>query len=107
MSDDLPNSDAADQLHDDLFVKRLTDSDNTEFSNDLEKTSERGRGAENSFQEGFSTASLGGFRDYDGNQKETDMNKDSVAQNLACVGCLLYTSPSPRDRQKSRMPSSA
>ena len=27
----------------------------------------------------------------------TDINKD----------CLLYTSPSPRDRQKSRMPSSA
>ena len=37
--------------------------------------------------------------------------------NKACVevgffqitghGCLLYTSPSPRDRQKSRMPSSA
>ena len=32
---------------------------------------------------------------------------------LACAGkdfdsyCLLYTSPSPRDRQKSRMPSSA
>ena len=25
---------------------------------------------------------------------------------LRC-GCLLYTSPSPRDRQKSRMPSSA
>ena len=25
---------------------------------------------------------------------------------LVC-GCLLYTSPSPRDRQKSRMPSSA
>ena len=26
---------------------------------------------------------------------------------LGCNGCLLYTSPSPRDRQKSRMPSSA
>ena len=26
---------------------------------------------------------------------------------LAKKGCLLYTSPSPRDRQKSRMPSSA
>ena len=30
---------------------------------------------------------------------------------LVCLGsalaCLLYTSPSPRDRQKSRMPSSA
>ena len=24
-----------------------------------------------------------------------------------CKDCLLYTSPSPRDRQKSRMPSSA
>ena len=24
-----------------------------------------------------------------------------------CKTCLLYTSPSPRDRQKSRMPSSA
>ena len=27
--------------------------------------------------------------------------------NEECRGCLLYTSPSPRDRQKSRMPSSA
>ena len=26
---------------------------------------------------------------------------------LDCITCLLYTSPSPRDRQKSRMPSSA
>ena len=25
----------------------------------------------------------------------------------ACVRCLLYTSPSPRDRHRSRMPSSA
>ena len=29
----------------------------------------------------------------------------STASELG--GCLLYTSPSPRDRQKSRMPSSA
>ena len=28
-------------------------------------------------------------------------------QFMAKYGCLLYTSPSPRDRQKSRMPSSA
>ena len=27
--------------------------------------------------------------------------------NRGCSVCLLYTSPSPRDRQKSRMPSSA
>ena len=28
-------------------------------------------------------------------------------RSLLLNGCLLYTSPSPRDRQKSRMPSSA
>ena len=28
-------------------------------------------------------------------------------QNSITDSCLLYTSPSPRDRQKSRMPSSA
>ena len=35
--------------------------------------------------------------------------KSSVAQNFYSYvrTCLLYTSPSPRDRQKSRMPSSA
>ena len=32
----------------------------------------------------------------------------SLAGNLSkSLTCLLYTSPSPRDRQKSRMPSSA
>src|SRR5674476_728540 len=30
-----------------------------------------------------------------------------TAGSLHCGTCLLYTSPSPRDRQKSRMPSSA
>ena len=30
-----------------------------------------------------------------------------AADNSLLDGCLLYTSPSPRDRQKSRMPSSA
>ena len=29
------------------------------------------------------------------------------ADEFDTIGCLLYTSPSPRDRQKSRMPSSA
>ena len=30
-----------------------------------------------------------------------------LEQGMAKASCLLYTSPSPRDRQKSRMPSSA
>ena len=36
---------------------------------------------------------------------------DAIATHEAhgehSIDCLLYTSPSPRDRQKSRMPSSA
>ena len=32
------------------------------------------------------------------------LTRSRMAQTM---GCLLYTSPSPRDRQKSRMPSSA
>ena len=31
----------------------------------------------------------------------------ATAGNVLAIPCLLYTSPSPRDRQKSRMPSSA
>ena len=36
-----------------------------------------------------------------------DMLGDAAAGNYHYSICLLYTSPSPRDRQKSRMPSSA
>ena len=31
----------------------------------------------------------------------------NITSSSSQGGCLLYTSPSPRDRQKSRMPSSA
>ena len=35
-------------------------------------------------------------------------NWQAHGKDLECsYSCLLYTSPSPRDRQKSRMPSSA
>ena len=30
-----------------------------------------------------------------------------VAESALAIACLLYTSPSPRDRTRSRMPSSA
>ena len=32
---------------------------------------------------------------------------DLVVNETSCNRCLLYTSPSPRDRTRSRMPSSA
>ena len=40
---------------------------------------------------------------YRNNEKAYRTKNDVVS----VLGCLLYTSPSPRDRQKSRMPSSA
>ena len=30
-----------------------------------------------------------------------------ITESFKATDCLLYTAPSPRDRQKSRMPSSA
>ena len=41
---------------------------------------------------------------------QTDLRNEmsrSYLEYAMSVICLLYTSPSPRDRQKSRMPSSA
>ena len=35
------------------------------------------------------------------------LDGEQVIGYAGCWICLLYTSPSPRDRQKSRMPSSA
>ena len=42
-----------------------------------------------------------------GAQIEKIISKDKEKNYLLFLNCLLYTSPSPRDRQKSRMPSSA
>ena len=39
------------------------------------------------------------------NAKDLDFGRDKGLSDAMI--CLLYTSPSPRDRQKSRMPSSA
>ena len=38
---------------------------------------------------------------------EGALDKNPSFLSLQSESCLLYTSPSPRDRQKSRMPSSA
>ena len=38
---------------------------------------------------------------------EAQCNAVIDAQRIRFMGCLLYTSPSPRDRTRSRMPSSA
>ena len=38
---------------------------------------------------------------------DLDIENRARLQTKANIYCLLYTSPSPRDRQKSRMPSCA
>ena len=45
---------------------------------------------------------------FDGDGKHTEHPQDAQAFMAAAMkDCLLYTSPSPRDRTRSRMPSSA
>ena len=54
-------------------------------------------------------------KDAIGGEEDIEINKEKYAKLLGgdkargkdVTDCLLYTSPSPRDRQKSRMPSSA
>ena len=38
---------------------------------------------------------------------KSDLNPDPLLTDFDIMTCLLYTSPSPRDRTRSRMPSSA
>ena len=45
-------------------------------------------------------------RKYESSITGNDLAK-SISNSLAKSACLLYTSPSPRDAQLSRMPSSA
>ena len=45
--------------------------------------------------------------DFKINSKKTMIERYGVEHPIHSEDCLLYTSPSPRDRQKSRMPSSA
>jgi len=44
------------------------------------------------------------IRSYSGQEKEI---VEFILDTMQYYGCLLYTSPSPRDRTRSRMPSSA
>ena len=59
--------------------------------------------------------SLSNLANFKGQQQHSELNNlpskydlGSISLDFSdCTSCLLYTSPSPRDRQKSRMPSSA
>eukprot|EP01015_Nassula_variabilis_P036143 TRINITY_DN9254_c0_g1_i4.p2 TRINITY_DN9254_c0_g1~~TRINITY_DN9254_c0_g1_i4.p2 ORF type:complete len:230 (-),score=60.98 TRINITY_DN9254_c0_g1_i4:14-703(-) len=79
------------------------------------------RVAAQNFLAGIAEATNGSFRLIDNKvklleQSEMEMEIEQIQEDLKHLrsrnthnpqNCLLYTSPSPRDRQKSRMPSSA
>ena len=49
----------------------------------------------------------GALSDKDVSAALREVRRALLEADVALEVCLLYTSPSPRDRQKSRMPSSA
>ena len=99
-----------------LIINVLPDTDNTTFANDDAVVTDAGVTVMN---------------DVSTNDTDTEMNDQSITDFLVDtdgagagdtpgtlstptqvggtndMGCLLYTSPSPRDRTRSRMPSSA
>ena len=53
------------------------------------------------------TKAITGFLQYKSAEGLSPVTVSAYERDLKLWICLLYTSPSPRDRQKSRMPSSA
>ena len=41
------------------------------------------------------------------NNATNQLHQNDIIITVGSTGCLLYTSPSPRDKRQSRMPSSA
>ena len=80
-------------------------------SDGLSGTIGKRRAVEGQFVEGdarLGDASISRLmQDQDFKEMVTSSEFQSMTQNARFMNCLLYTSPSPRDRQKSRMPSSA
>ena len=59
---------------------------------------------------GYPVLAFGSHMDLDARARAIEAGAQRVVANskfTSDMPCLLYTSPSPRDRQKSRMPSSA
>ena len=69
---------------------------------DLDRDSGIYQSAINEIGIAFGSASL-----YNTRRENTDGSSTLVIRAVDSASCLLYTSPSPRDKRQSRMPSSA
>ena len=67
----------------------------------------RGSGSRIKSTNGKSNGLIPFLKIFNETAKSVDQGGGKRKGSFAVYFCLLYTSPSPRDRQKSRMPSSA
>ena len=57
--------------------------------------------------EGFNNFTLSEYIESYGAELNQEVFEDGISISIKSINCLLYTSPSPRDMPRSRMPSSA
>ena len=57
--------------------------------------------------EGFNNLNLSEYIESFGAELNQEIFEDGISISIKSLNCLLYTSPSPRDGDESRMPSSA
>ena len=62
---------------------------------------------EKTMKSAFRKKAMGCHPDRHPDDPEAEARFKELNEAYGILSCLLYTSPSPRDRQKSRMPSSA
>ena len=88
-------------LHDRVLVRRVTQDEKSAGGIIIPET------AQEKPQEGEIVAAGSGRISEDGAVHALDVKAGDKILFGKWSGCLLYTSPSPRDRTRSRMPSSA
>ena len=106
------------RLTDNPRANSATTSKNSKGKNNFQKSSSHATAPANSFQRNVvskqAASQNSNFKCFRCGNK--DRNHKCVAMDAVCKfcnkkghfkGCLLYTSPSPRDKRQSRMPSSA
>ena len=87
-------------------VKKRLKKEQDSLNKAAKETKEAFDGIGESLDE-IGSSGVSGMRELVTVLKEAKTGGKALSVALFALGCLLYTSPSPRDRQKSRMPSSA
>ena len=112
--DQLYDGDVA-KAYDDIVPRGLAEIDNSEYAMKLRALKSKASQPEPSrggidYDEALTLRGMKAEIEDEIAQLYRDMEQEAEPEGGEIAdyyGCLLYTSPSPRDRQKSRMPSSA